>query len=225
MKGEAMASEVVSAKLFDVAGKEKGVVPLQPALFAAVVREELLHNTVRWQRAKKRAGTHSVLTRSEIKGGAKKPFKQKGTGNARAGCTVSPLMVGGAVVHGPTPRSYAFDVPKKMRQGALVSALTVKALNDAFVVLESIEGASGKTKDATKLLSTLGVARKKVLVVVPNEASETRANFVRSLRNVPKVAVVPAAGVNVYDLLNAETVLCVRGALGELEARLGATDK
>lgn len=225
VKGEAMASEVVSAKLFDVGGKEKGVVPLQPTLFSGIVKAELIHSAVRWQRAKKRAGTHSVLTRSEIKGGAKKPYKQKGTGNARAGSTVSPLMVGGAVVHGPTPRSYEFRMTKRMKQGAIVSALSVKALNSAFHVLETIDGATGKTKDALKLIQSIGLEGKKVLFVLPNEASEARESFARSVRNINKVSVLAVAGVNVYDLMNAEHVVCVRAALSELEARLDASKK
>jgi large subunit ribosomal protein L4 len=220
-----MASDVVSAKLYDATGKEKGVVPLSHSVFSAVVRVELVHGVVRWQRAKSRAGTHSVLTRSEIKGGAKKPFKQKGTGRARAGSSVSPLWVGGAVVHGPTPRSYEFRFSKKMRQGALASALTVKALNSSFSILEGFEGSTGKTKDAISLLSNVGVTNQKVLVVVPNEDSDTREMFSRGFKNLGTVKVLPAAGVNVYDLMNAEKVLCVRAALGELEMRVAEKAK
>ena len=216
-----MASDVVSAKHYDASGKEKGVVPLSDSVFSAVVRVELVHGVVRWQRAKSRAGTHSVLTRSEIKGGSKKPFKQKGTGRARAGSSVSPLWVGGAVVHGPTPRSYEFRFSKRMRQGALASALTVKALNSAFSVIEGFDGSTGKTKDAVALLANVGVTNQKVLIVVPNEASETRGKFSRSFKNLGTVKVLPAAGVNVYDLMNAEKVLCVRAALSELEVRVG----
>jgi large subunit ribosomal protein L4 len=134
-------------------------------------------------------------------------------------------MVGGAVVHGPTPRSYEFRFSKKMRQGALVSALTVKALNSAFSVLESMDGSSGKTKDAVALLSNLGLSDTKVLVVVPNEATEARDVFARAFKNLTKVTVVPVAGVNVYDLLNAQQVVCARAALGELEARVGELTK
>lgn len=216
-----MSADVVSAKLFDASGSEKGVVPLSADVFNAQIKKELLHGTVRWQRAKRRAGTHDVLTRSEIKGGKKKPFKQKGTGRARAGSSVSPLWVGGAVVHGPTPRSYEFRLSKRMRKGALASALAVKSAQEGFVVLESMAGASGKTKDAAALLERTGLAGSKVLVIVPNEASAERELFSRSLRNITKVTVVPTAGVNVYDLLNSQKVLCVGAALAELEARVG----
>jgi large subunit ribosomal protein L4 len=220
-----MTSEVVSAKLFDAAGKEKGVVSLTASVFNSTIKEELVHGTVRWQRAKRRAGTHDVLTRSEIKGGKKKPFKQKGTGNARAGSTVSPLMVGGAVVHGPTPRSYEFRLSKKMRKGALQSALSAKSSTQNFLVLEGMDSVNGKTKDAVAVLKQVGITGTKVLVVVPNEFSEQREAFARGFQNIEKVTVTPVSGVNVYDLMNCTNVLCVRAALAELEARAGVVTK
>lgn len=216
-----MTSEVLSTKLYDATGKEKGSVKLPANLVSSVVKSELVHNAIRWQRAKRRAGTHDVLTRSEIKGGAKKPFKQKGTGNARAGSSVSPLMVGGAVVHGPTPRSYEFRLSKKMRKGALTSAFTVKVGQESVVVVEGMNGVTGKTKDAATLLEKLGVSGQKVMVIVPNEATDERSKFVLSFRNIPRVTVVPVAGVNVYDLINSKKVVCVSAALAELEARVG----
>ena len=216
-----MTSEGLSTKLYDASGKEKGSVKLPANLIASVVKSELVYNAIRWQRAKRRAGTHDVLTRSEIKGGAKKPFKQKGTGNARAGSSVSPLMVGGAVVHGPTPRSYEFRLSKKMRKGALTSAFTVKVGQESVMVVEAMTGVTGKTKDAAALLQKLGVAGEKVMVIVPNEATDERNKFVLSFRNIPRVTVVPVAGVNVYDLINSKKVVCVSAALAELEARVG----
>jgi large subunit ribosomal protein L4 len=216
-----MASENVNAKVFDAAGKEKGTVALTPSVFNTTIKTELVHGTVRWQRAKRRAGTHDVLTRSEIKGGKKKPFKQKGTGNARAGSSVSPLMVGGAVVHGPTPRSYEFRLSKKMRKGALASALSAKSGEESFLVIEGMDSATGKTRDAVKLLKAIGVEGEKVLVIIPNEATEQREKFARGLQNIERVSVVPSGGVNVYDLVNSAKVLCVRAALSEIEARVG----
>jgi len=216
-----MTSDKANAKIYDAAGKEKGSVALTPAVFQAQVKAELVHGTVRWQRAKRRAGTHDVLTRSEMKGGGKKPFKQKGTGNARAGSIISPLWVGGAIVHGPTPRSYEFRMSKKMRQGALRSALSAKASEGTFCVLESVAGATGKTKDAVALLKSVGVYGTKTLVIVPNVESDEKAKFVLGLRNIENVTVVPVAGVNVYDLVNSANVVCVQAALAELEARAG----
>jgi large subunit ribosomal protein L4 len=215
-----MTSDTKNAKVFDASGKEKGTVALTSAVFQATIKRDLVHGAVRWQRAKKRAGTHDVLTRSEIKGGKKKPFKQKGTGNARAGSSVSPLWVGGAVVHGPTPRSYEFRLSKKMRKGALQSALSAKAGNGEFLVLEGIAGASGKTRDAVSLLKSLGLQGTKVLVVLPNEQSIDRENFMRSMRNIKGVTVVPVAGVNVYDLVNCRNVVCAQEALSQLESRV-----
>ena len=215
-----MASENLNARVFDGAGKENGALSLNAGVFGGTIKVELLHGMVRWQRAKRRAGTHDVLTRSEIKGGAKKPYKQKGTGRARAGSSVSPVMVGGAVVHGPTPRSYEFRMSKKMRRGALRSALAAKAQANGIAVLEDLSSITGKTKDASALLTTLGLAGTKVLVVVSNEESDIRIKFVRSVKNIQRVTVVPVGGVNVYDLLNANTVLCVGAALSELEQRV-----
>jgi large subunit ribosomal protein L4 len=215
-----MASDSVNARVFDGTGKEKSALPLNADVFGATVKVELLHGAVRWQRAKRRAGTHDVLTRSEMKGGSKKPFKQKGTGRARAGSTISPVMVGGAVVHGPTPRSYEFRMSKKMRKGALRSALSTKAQAGNIAVLEDMSSATGKTKDTVALLATLGLTDTKVLVVVPDVNSEARIKLARSVKNIQRVSVVPVAGVNVYDLLNANTVLCVDTALSELEQRV-----
>jgi large subunit ribosomal protein L4 len=129
-------------------------------------------------------------------------------------------MVGGAVVHGPTPRSYEFRMSKKMRRGALRSALAAKAQANGIAVLEDLSSITGKTKDAAALLTTLGLAGTKVLVVVSNEESDIRIKFVRSVKNIQRVTVVPVGGVNVYDLLNANTVLCVGTALSELEQRV-----
>jgi large subunit ribosomal protein L4 len=217
-----MTSEKTNARIIDGTGKEKGSVALSPAIFQAQIKSELVHGTVRWQRAKRRAGTHDVLTRSEMKGGGKKPFKQKGTGNARAGSIISPLWVGGAVVHGPTPRSYEFRLSKRMRKGALQSALTAKAAQGAFVVVETMAQASGKTKDAVEMLKNAGVYGSKVLVIVPNEQSEEKTKFVLGLRNIEAVTVVPVAGVNVYDLVNSAQVVCVQAAMAALESRAGS---
>jgi large subunit ribosomal protein L4 len=134
-------------------------------------------------------------------------------------------MVGGAVVHGPTPRSYEFRLSKKMRKGALQSALSAKTAAESFLVLEAMDSVKGKTKDALALLKQVGIAGTKVLVVVPNEASEQRDTFARGFQNIEKVTVTPVSGVNVYDLMNCTNVLCVRAALAELEARAGVVTK
>ena len=216
-----MTSEVLNTKLFDAKGKEKGTVALSSSVFGATIKSELIHTAVRWQRAKKRAGTHDVLTRSEMKGGKKKPYKQKGTGNARAGSSVSPLMVGGAVVHGPAPRSYEFRLAKRVKKGALTSAFAVKVAQEGVLVVEGMNGAAGKTKEAAALLKSLGITGQKTVVIVPNEATDERKKFALSFRNIPGVTVTPVSGVNVYDLINCKKVVCVSAALAELQARVG----
>jgi large subunit ribosomal protein L4 len=130
-------------------------------------------------------------------------------------------MVGGAVVHGPTPRKYDFRLSKKMKKGALTSAFAVKLGQEGVIVVEGMSGVSGKTKDAAALLEKLGVAGQKVMVIVPNEATEERKKFVLSFRNIARVTVVPVAGVNVYDLIDSKKVVCVSAALNELDARIG----
>jgi large subunit ribosomal protein L4 len=124
-------------------------------------------------------------------------------------------------VHGPTPRSYEFRLSKKMRKGALASALSAKSGEESFLVIEGMDSATGKTRDAVKLLKAIGVEGEKVLVIIPNEATEQREKFARGLQNIERVSVVPSGGVNVYDLVNSAKVLCVRAALSEIEARVG----
>jgi large subunit ribosomal protein L4 len=134
-------------------------------------------------------------------------------------------MVGGAVVHGPTPRSYEFRLSKKTRKAALQSALSAKNATQSFLVIEGMDSVRGKTKDAVAVLQQVGIAGTKVLIVVPNEASEQRETFARGFQNIEKVTVTPVSGVNVYDLMNCANVLCVRAALAELEARVGVVTK
>jgi large subunit ribosomal protein L4 len=215
-----MASDNSNAKVFDVRGKEVGSMPLSSGIFHTTVKHELVHGVVRWQRAKRRAGTHDVLTRSEMKGGGRKPYKQKGTGNARAGSIISPLWVGGAVVHGPTPRSYEFRLSKKVRKAALQSVLSAKASNGNFFVLESVAGSTGKTKDAAATLKGLGVYGSKVLVVLSNDKTADNENFTKAVRNIEGITALPVGGVNVYDLVNCTNVVCTKDALAQLEARL-----
>jgi large subunit ribosomal protein L4 len=215
-----MASESRTARLLSGAGQDRGALALNDAVFKATVKSDLVHGAVRWQRAKRRAGTHDVLTRSEMKGGGKKPFKQKGTGSARAGSSVSPLWVGGAVVHGPTPRSYEFRLSKKTRRAALSSALSAKAGEGQFSVIEDMSAASGKTKDAVAMLKAAGLYGAKILVIVPDICSDERQRFERGLRNLDRISVVPVAGVNVYDLVNSKHVVCVKEAVTALEARV-----
>lgn len=210
-----MAEKSVSYKVINKDGKEVGNMSLNPSVFGAPVLQDLVQSAVRWQRAKSRAGTHSVLTRSNIKGGAKKPFKQKGTGRARAGSSVSPLWVGGAVVHGPTPRSYEFRFPKRVRKQALAAVLSDKVNNEAIKIVDDL-AFSGKTKEFSAMLDKLELAGKKVLLVV-NGKEQSEESLVRAARNLPKVEILSIAGLNVYSLMNAETVLCSKAVMEQFQ--------
>lgn len=197
-------------------GKEVGSVDLAPEVFGAEVKPHLVHAAVRWQLSKRRAGTHQALTRTMMEGGKKKPWKQKGTGRARAGSSVSPLWVGGASVHGPLPRSYEHRLSKKVRALALASALSSKVQDQSLWLVDELAVPSGKTKDFRKILGKMGNARKGALVVVSAATEET----VRSMRNIQVVESISAAGLNVYDVVRFPTLVATRAAVEDIQARL-----
>jgi large subunit ribosomal protein L4 len=205
----------------DSSGKEVGAIELNPAVFAAAkINPSLVHTTVVWQRNKKRSGNHSCLTKAEVSGGGKKPWKQKGTGQARAGSNTSPLWVGGGRSHGPKPRDYTTRVAKRTRRQALISVLSEKLQNGSITVLDSLSIPSGKTKDATKLLSTLKLANQKVALLVSKKNLENNKSSSLPLRNIPGVKLLTVEGVNVYDLLNHGALLSTQDGLIELQDRL-----
>lgn len=208
-------------KIVNSDGAEVGSVALNQDLFGARVLSDVVHQNVRWQRAKRRAGTHSVLTRSNMKGGAKKPWKQKGTGRARAGSSISPHWVGGAVVHGPTPRSYEFRMPKALRFKALSSVLTDKATANEVVVVDRFDVKGGKTKLGRVLLEKLKVLDGGVTVVISGktEGVEAEHAFIRAVRNIPGVSLLTTAGVNPYDLLKNRYVLFSKETLEAVQSR------
>jgi len=175
---------------------------LPAAVFEAPVKGHLLHEVVRMQLAKRRQGTADTKGRSEVSGGGKKPWKQKGTGRARAGTTRSPLWRHGGTTFGPHPRSYAFQVPKAVRRQALCAALTTKAQAGAIRIVESLGLEKPSTKAMLGLLEGMGVSGR-ALVVLP-----TRDEVVeKSARNLPDVRVLTVRGLNVYDILRAETLV------------------
>ncbi|MBM66646.1 MAG: 50S ribosomal protein L4 [Myxococcales bacterium] len=202
---------------FDVintAGDVVGSAEAPDSIFAAEVKEHLHWEVVRWQEAKARAGTHKVKTKGEVRGGGRKPWSQKGTGNARAGSSRSPLWVGGGTVHGPTPRDYGFSVNKKVRRTALCSALSQKAQAQQIKVVKSFELSEPKTRVMADILQTLGGG--KTLIVAESEDA-----FVAiSARNLPGVTTLPAIGLNVRDVLNHGTLLVTEEALKAVERRL-----
>lgn len=193
------------ATLVDVVNAKNETVDrceLPEAIFSAPVKPHLLHEVVRMQLAKRRQGTAETKGRSDVSGGGKKPWKQKGTGRARAGSTRSPLWRHGGTVFGPHPRSYEYGVPKAIRRQALLGALTSKAQAGAIRVLESLGLERPSTKAMAALLKSAGVAGK-ALVVLPAR-DET---LEKSARNLPAVRVLTVQGLNVYDVLRADTLV------------------
>ena len=193
-------------------------IDLPEAVFNRPVKEHLLHEVVKAQLNKRRAGTASAKGRAEVRGGGKKPWRQKGTGRARSGSTRSPLWRGGGVVFGPKPRDYSQRVPRKVRQQALVMALSVKAQGGQLTVIDSLNLERIKTKDFLGALSNLGLAGKSCLVVY--EGADERLE--KSSRNVPGVKAIRREGLNVYDLLKYENLLLLRPAAEKLAEVLGA---
>jgi large subunit ribosomal protein L4 len=202
--------------MHNMSGKEVGSVDLDPEVFAAKIHEAIVHETVRWQLARRRAGTHQALTRSMMKGGKKKPWKQKGTGRARAGSGVSPLWVGGASIHGPLPRDYDFRLSKRSRRQALASVLTSKVQEEKLVILDKLQIPSGKTKDFAAVLKKIGIAEQDAIVVT----AKSEDMVTRSSRNIQKVLALSVAGVNVYDLLRHKYIVSTKDGIEALQARV-----
>jgi large subunit ribosomal protein L4 len=194
-------------------GKSVGTVDLDDSVFAVEINEHLLWEVVKAQRAKKRAGTHSTKRRDEVRGGGKKPFKQKGTGNARQGSTRAPNYVGGGKVFTPKPRDYEYHMPKKAMAGALRSALSLRAKEQKIIVVESFTFDAPKTKLVDKAITALG-AVSALLVDAANESLR------RSTRNLQRAKYLAPEGLNVYDVLDHETLIMTRSTLDAVTARL-----
>lgn len=190
-------------------------IALSDEVFAAAVKPDLMNAVVRYQLAKKRQGTHQVKGRAQVRGGGKKPFRQKGTGRARAGTTRSPHWRGGGVVHGPTSRSHAFKLNKKVRRAALRAALSHRVAEGSVVVLDDLQLPEVKTKQVVKFLEAFGL--KDALLVMP----ERTQNVALSARNLPNVTYLPVEGVNVRDVLHRGTLVMTKAAAEALTARLG----
>ncbi|HQH26988.1 MAG TPA: 50S ribosomal protein L4 [Oligoflexia bacterium] len=209
-------------KLYDATGKQVGTRPVPAEVFAGAVVPGVLHQVVRWQRAKKRAGTHSVQTRAEMTGGGRKPWRQKGLGRARAGSNTSPLWVGGGVAHGPKPRSYEFGLNKKERKKALCGAISARTQEGRCFAVTSFDLEEIKTKQAAKALRQLGIPRGEKVAVVTGD-DETTAVY--SLRNIAGVTVMSAAGLSVYDILNANYLVITEKGLAGIEGRFALAAK
>ncbi|MCD8570414.1 MAG: 50S ribosomal protein L4 [Alphaproteobacteria bacterium] len=195
--------------------KAAGDLSLDADIFGVEVKKDVLHRVVNYQLAKRRAGTHKVQTRAEVSYTGKKPWKQKGTGRARAGDLKRPQDVGGGVAHGPVVRSHAFDVPKKIRKLALRMALSSKAAEGKLIILDDAKAKSHKTKPMADAIAKFDI-NSAVIVA----GSEVDVNFARATANLPRIDVLPTAGANVYDILRRDTLVLTKAAVAELTEKL-----
>jgi large subunit ribosomal protein L4 len=201
-------------KVIKIDGASAGSVELGDDIFGLDPRVDILHRVVRWQRNKAQAGTHKVKTRSETSYSRKKIYRQKGTGGARHGDRNAPIFRKGGVYKGPTPRSHAHDLPKKVRTLGLKHALSAKAKEGALVILDKAM-ASGKTAELAKQVKELGW--KRALVI---DGAEVNGEFVQAARNIEGLDILPTIGANVYDILKRDTLVLTKAGVEALEARL-----
>ena len=199
-------------KVLNMAGEQVGEIELSDAIFGIEVNESVVHDVVKNHLANLRQGTQSALTRAEVSGGGRKPWRQKGTGHARQGSTRSPQWTHGGIALGPKPRSYRFALPKKVRRLALKSAFSSKVIAGEMLVLESLTVEEIKTKTIVNMLNALGADRK-VLLVLP----EKDEKVILSARNIPGVKTALVNTLNVYDILNCDKFIVVKDAVAQLE--------
>jgi large subunit ribosomal protein L4 len=195
-------------------GKDAGSLDLSDEIFGLDPRADILYRMVRWQLAKRRAGTHAVKNRSDIARTTKKMYKQKGTGNARHGAMSAPQFRGGGRAFGPQVRSHEHDLPKKVRALALKHALSAKARDQAIIVVDTVELAEPKTKALKMQLGKLGLANALII-----SGSEVQENFALAARSIPHIDVLPVQGINVYDILRRDRLVLSKAAVDALEAR------
>ena len=209
---------MTTVNVLDTSGKPSGTLDLKSEVFGVEVRVPLLHQAVTRELADRRTGTHDTKGRSEVSGGGRKPWKQKGTGRARQGSTRATQWKGGGKPFGPTPRSYAQDLPRTMRREALRSAVAGRIADGALTVVERLGAADGKTKSLVGVLAALGVEAVPTLLVVAN----LDGMLARAARNVPWLTVEPPSHVSVYQLVRNHRVVFEREALRALEEALSA---
>ncbi len=200
--------------VYNMDGAKVSEIDLADEIFNVPVKQHVLHEVVIMQLANRRAGTASTKGRSEVRGGGAKPYRQKGTGRARAGTRSSPLWRGGGVVFGPRPRNYTYKVPKKVRRQALKMALTSKLQDNALIVVDKLDLETVKTKP---FVEVMGALRAKAALIVTDQKLE---NLELSSRNVPNVKVVRSEGLNVYDILKFQHLILLEPSVKQLEGRL-----
>lgn len=207
---------MATVEILNSTGEKKEERVLEGDLLETPVKTHLLYEVVKMQLACKRRGTASTKTRGEVRGGGRKPWRQKGTGRARQGSIRAPHWVGGGAVFGPRLRDFSYRIPRKARRVALKSALSAKYRDGELMFVEGIDLPDHKTKSAVAFLRDLGLEGKKVLLVI----EEIDFNLDKATGNLPRVKVLKAEGLNVYDLLDHEVVVCTKGALDRIEEAL-----
>ena len=202
---------MANVSVYNMEGKEVGKMDLNDAVFGVEVNEHLVHMAVVQQLANNRQGTQKAKTRSEVSGGGRKPWRQKGTGHARQGSTRSPQWTGGGVVFAPVPRDYSFKLNKKEKRAALKSALTSRVQEDKLLVLDELKLDEIKTKKFQEVLDNLKVS-KAIVIIEDNDK-----NIVLSARNIPNVITASTSTINVYDIMKYSTVIVTKAAVAKIE--------
>ena len=203
---------MANVSVFNMEGKEVGTIDLNDAVFGVEVNEHLVHMAVVQQLANNRQGTQKAKTRSEVSGGGRKPWRQKGTGHARQGSTRAPQWTGGGVVFAPVPRDYSFKLNKKEKQAAIRSALSDRVAGGKVIVLDELKFDEIKTKAFAKVLENLKVAGKALVLIAENDQ-----NVVMSAKNIASVKTELTGEINTYDIMNAKTLILTKDAVAKLE--------
>jgi len=210
--------------VFDLKNKKTGTVELDDAVFGTEVREHLFYEVINWQRARRRAGTHKTKGRSEVRGGGRKPFKQKGTGRARQGTSRAPNMPGGGTVHGPTPRDYSYTMPKKKRRAALCSALSMKVRDGQLRIVDDLTFKETKTKFAIGVLDAFAAKKGLFVDLTTRDSGSNLVSHNESLRlsvrNLKNAKYLASEGLNVEDILRYEILFLSQAAAEQLQEAL-----
>ena len=202
------------ADVFDIEKKKVAEVELNDAVFGADINEATIYEVVKMQRASRRSGTSATKGRSDVRGGGKKPWRQKGTGRARSGTSRSPIWRGGGIVFGPQPRDYAYSVPKKVRKNALISALSMKVKEEKMTILRDFPMEAISTRAFQKVVDLFGL--KKALFVIDQD----NVVLMKSSRNIKNVKMIRSEGINVYDVLNYEHLVLLEPSIKKIEGAL-----
>lgn len=198
--------------MLNMSGEEAGSIELKDEIFGIEVNQYAVHAVVKNYLANQRQGTQSAKTRAEVRGGGRKPFRQKGTGRHRQGSSTDPTQVGGGIVFAPKPRDYRYSVPKKLKRLAMKSALSSKVKENEIIVLDSLTFAAPKTKDMIKVLENVKAAKKALIVM-----AEKDENVIKSAANIPGVTTTLVGTLNVYDIVNHTSFIATKDAINKIE--------